>query len=547
MSTTHTPSLTERYRRHRPLAWATVAVAAVGASVLLTTGLAAAAPSSDAARPAASAPNWIQYVDGKLVYGADGNGNRVPDFSYAGYDNGDAAIPTAPTKVTLKPQSSGDDTSRIQAAIKKVAALPLQSDGLRGAVYLTAGTYRVAKALTISASGVVLRGAGDGSGGTELLASGDPHAVISFAGSGSLARSGSEVNVTDTYVPIGATTFHVASTSGLKVGENIVVQRPQTQAWINAIGMNDIKNSDPDGPTEHWDPSSGLEFERTITAISGKQVTIDIPLTNALEKQYTQAVIWPYTFTGRITNVGVENLSADGIGFTKDSSYDTDFYASQFATWSAVDDGWARNVVADRFGSGMGTINDDAKRITLQNTSALQMQQSIPQSVHAQPAAYAIWGQQNLITGCQVSGSDLHAFITQEAVAGPNVITNCTATQLGARRFDAGPHQRWDSGTLYDDITMVKGKGGTQNTELDVYNRYNEGSGQGWAGAANVLWNTTSDLYSVQSPPTSYNWAFGVHGKSETPLVPGYPGQIVSAGRSTQPTSLYAAQLSQRQ
>lgn len=83
-------------------------------------------------------------------------------------------------------------------------------------------------------------------------------------------------------------------------------------------------------------------------------------------------------------------------------------------------------------------------------------------------------------------------------------------------------------------------------TELDVYNRYNAGSGQGWAGAANVLWNTTSDYYSVQSPPTSYNWAFGVHGAVENPLVPGYPGQIVSAGTSMQPASLYAAQLSRR-
>ena len=550
----------ERYRAHRKAVWITAAAAAVGAMVVAATGLATAAPASKAASTASAAPatttstatsaaatTWISYTDGKLVYGTDSKGNRLPDFSYAGYDDGNAAIPTAPVEVTLKPQSSGDDTARIQAAIDKVSALPLASDGLRGAVYLSAGTYRVGGALTISASGVVLRGAGDGSGGTELIASGTPRALVTFAGSGSIKRSGSAVDVTDTYVPIGATSFHVSSTAGLHVGESIVVQRPQTQTWIDTLGMNDITNATAGDPAEHWNPNSGLEFERTIKAISGDEITVDIPLTNALEKQYTQALVWPYTFAGRITNVGVEDFSADGLGFTTAADYDTSgYFEASFSTFSAVDGGWARNIVARRFGSGMGSINANSEQVTWQNTAALEMQQAIPQAIHAQPAAYTISGQQNLVLGCQVSGSNLHAFTTEANTAGPNVFSDCTATQLGGRRFDAGPHQRWDSGTLYDDITMAKGTGGTWDTELDVYNRYNAGSGQGWAGAANVLWNTTSDLYSVQSPPTSYNWAFGVHGAVEKPLVAGYPGQIVSAGTSMQPASLYAAQLSQR-
>lgn len=544
-------TFTERYRAHRRAAWASVAAVAVGAMVVAATGLATAAPQSksqsQSSATTTAATTWIRYTDGKLVYGTDREGNRVPDFSYAGYDNGNAAIPTAPVEDTLKPQSSGDDTARIQAAIDKVSELPLQSDGLRGAVYLSAGTYRVGGPLTIAAAGVVLRGAGDGTGGTELIASGTPRALISFAGSGSIKRSGSTVDVTDSYVPIGATSFHVSSTAGLHVGEDIVVQRPQTQTWIDALGMNDIPNATAGKPAEYWSPNSGLQFERTITAISGDEITIDVPLTNALEKQYTQALVWPYTFAGRITNVGVEDMSADGFGFTGASGYDTEgYFEASFTTYSAVDDGWARNIVAQRFGSGMGSINADSERITWQNTAALRMQQAIPQSVHAQPAAYTISGQQSLVIGCQVSGSNLHAFITQANTAGPNVFSDCTATQLGGRRFDAGPHQRWDSGTLYDDISMLEGTGGTWGTELDVYNRYNAGSGQGWAGAANVLWNTTSTYYAVQSPPTSYNWAFGVHGTVEKPLVPGYAGQVVSADTSMQPTSLYAAQLSQR-
>uniref|UniRef100_UPI001891561A hypothetical protein n=1 Tax=Catenulispora pinisilvae TaxID=2705253 RepID=UPI001891561A len=523
-------------------------------------------PSSDTVQPAAAAAaasesstsasstaensttSWITFADGHLTYGADSQGNRVPDFSYAGYGNGKTPIPTAPVAVTLKAASSGDDTSRIQAAIAKVSALPLNAAGLRGAVLLGPGDFRLGGALTISASGVVLRGSGSGTGGTHLVATGTPRAVVALAGTGQRQAAGAKVAVTDDYVPIGATTFHVAGTAGLKVGQAVVVQRPQEQNWIHAIGMDKIPQR-PGGGTVQWKPNAGLQFERTITALdpATKTVTVDIPLTNALEKQYTHAVVWPYTFPGRIGNVGVEHLSADGIAFTQAPDYATiGYFASSFASFDAVDGGWARDIVADDFGSGMGGVGESAKRITLEDTSALGMEKAIPQDVHAQPVAYTLAGQQSLVLRCQVSGSNLHAWATQAQTAGPNVFSDCTATNVGAKRFDAGPHQRWASGTLYDHLVMREGAGGTSATELSLYDRDNEGSGQGWAGATQVAWNSDTGTYSFQSPPTSYNWSFGALGKAAPPLVPGFPAVMVSAGTPVQPVSLYAEQLAER-
>ncbi|NJO25170.1 MAG: hypothetical protein HC867_04385 [Bacteroidia bacterium] len=52
-------------------------------------------------------------VDGKLVYVADSLGNKIPDFSNAGYKGGGAVIPYIPLKATLWPVP-GDNTPAIQ-------------------------------------------------------------------------------------------------------------------------------------------------------------------------------------------------------------------------------------------------------------------------------------------------------------------------------------------------------------------------------------------------------------------------------------------------
>ena len=69
---------------------------------------------------------WIEFQDGKLVYGNDRFGNRVPDFSSVGYETGLKPIPDVAVKATLDPASSGDDTPRIQAALDELGKQPLE-------------------------------------------------------------------------------------------------------------------------------------------------------------------------------------------------------------------------------------------------------------------------------------------------------------------------------------------------------------------------------------------------------------------------------------
>ncbi len=147
-----------------------------------------------ASRISAQAPNsaWVYpSASGNLLYQLDERGQRIADFSNCGYRGGTEPLPDV---TALIPQArwvyvspgTGDDTALIQAAIDSVEALTPDANGWRGVVFLNAGEYQLATTLTINASGVVLKGAGDSpTTGTRLRAT-DPrqYMLVSVTGSG---------------------------------------------------------------------------------------------------------------------------------------------------------------------------------------------------------------------------------------------------------------------------------------------------------------------------------------------------------------------------
>src|SRR5947209_1488063 len=172
-----------------------------------------------AAMAACAAPStWVFYgPDGKLQYQTWGNGNRIMDFSTAGYMAGGVALPDVPTVKTLSP-SGGDDKTAIQNAINAIAAMPL-ANGFRGALQLSAGTFKVSGQLDVASSGIVVRGAGSGSGGTTIIMNNSSSfTLFNIAGSGSASTSG-KVSITDSYVPSGTNGFNVSDASSFSVGD----------------------------------------------------------------------------------------------------------------------------------------------------------------------------------------------------------------------------------------------------------------------------------------------------------------------------------------
>ena len=135
--------------------------------------------------PAQGTSKWVyQGPNQKLQYATDARGNRIMDFSYAGYGGGGVRLPDVRNARSLEP-TAGDNTLRIQAAIDEVSRLPPDANGVRGAVVLQRGTYEVTGQLKIGASGVVLRGSGPGNDGTVIRVGGPPHRFLDIGGTGS--------------------------------------------------------------------------------------------------------------------------------------------------------------------------------------------------------------------------------------------------------------------------------------------------------------------------------------------------------------------------
>jgi pectin methylesterase-like acyl-CoA thioesterase len=129
-------------------------------------------------------------TNGQLVYTADVKGNVIPDFSGVGYMNSEVPIPTIGVVLTVNPVA-GDNLDNVQKAIDIVAAMPLDANGFRGTILFKAGTYNISNSITISASGIVLRGEGFDGAGTNFIATKTlQHNLINFAGvSGTSAAS----------------------------------------------------------------------------------------------------------------------------------------------------------------------------------------------------------------------------------------------------------------------------------------------------------------------------------------------------------------------
>src|SRR5258706_6033143 len=115
----------------------------------------------------ACAQNYSQWAypgaDGRLIYKERTNtniGDRLGDFPMVGYGGNLRSIPAnIPVVIHVDPVV-GDNTGNIQNAINFASGLSMQPNGFRGVVELGAGKFNVNSQITISASGVVLRGVG---------------------------------------------------------------------------------------------------------------------------------------------------------------------------------------------------------------------------------------------------------------------------------------------------------------------------------------------------------------------------------------------------
>lgn len=443
---------------------------------------------------------------------------------------GGVAIPEVPVVKELSPQGSGkDDTARIQAEIDALSAVKPNGQGIRGALLLKRGLYRVSGTLKVGAFGVVIRGEGQGADGTILLGTGrKPRSLIVLGGKTKLTEiKGSRYKITDAYVPWGAKSFSMETTQGYSVGDAVIVYRPSTAAWIADIHMNEIV---PRPGTVQWIAGAyDLNFERTITAIKGNRITLDASVVNAMEEKYGGGYVYRYQQEGRLTNVGVEYVRLDS-EYQVGKENEDEAHAWTGVSMNQAANSWVRNVTVVHFSNAVN-LGSGAILVTVQDCACLK---PVSKITGGRRYAFDIGGQYCLIQRCY-SDNSRHAEVTSAKVCGPNVFLDCLAENTHA---DTGPHQRWAVGILWDNL-----KGG----EFNAQDRRNMGSGHGWSGAQQVFWNCETHSICVQKPPTAQNYAIGCTKKTNKGPVPDRTaGHYESHGAHVTPRSLYLKQLEDR-
>ena len=283
------------------------------------------------------------------------------------------------------------------------------------------------------------------------------------------------------------------------------------------------------------------------------KIYLDSPVVMAIDDQYGGGLLIPCA-TPRISECGIENMALISV-FDESIKDDQGRWTDEQHAWTGIsvqgaEHCWIRNVSTTYFGYSLFSLRTGSRNITVENCRVY-----MPVSIVTGSRRYAF----NLSTGAELClvrdcscDNDRHGCVTGARVCGPNVFLRCKGTTMWS---DFGPHHRWSTGLLYDNIDT--------DYQLDCQDRDNWGSGHGWAGANLVFWNCRSKTITCQSPWVSaQNWAVGCIGTIDSKKsgkkefknttrtykdgLQRPDGIFYSHGKHVEPASLYEYQLKER-
>lgn len=497
--------------------WAAAAVAAL----VVLVSLSSLASSADFSK---------RYVhvgeDGTLVYEIGPRGDRMPDYSHAGYLGGGVEPPRVPAKVIVSPVE-GDDTGEIQRAIDHVATVPPGPDGFRGAVLLEAGVYEIGGQLRMASSGVVLRGCGtDRDGGSVLVATGrDRRTLIEVRGEDEPAAADApRVAIADGYVPCNATTLTLAAGHGIAKGDHVRIEHPSTREWVAALGMDRFP-SRGGGSWLDWKPGTlDLAWERVVADVEGDVITLDAPLPMGFDASLARATVRRLDWPGRIERVGIERLRLVSAG---DESLPCDEdHAWDGVSLANVRDAWVRDCAFGGFAGSAVNVLESASRVTVERCESRSPRSEIG---GWRRRTFFIGGGQTLVCDCTAEDGR-EDFGVGHLAPGPTAFVRCRASNAHGA---SGPLGSWATGVLYDNVEIDGGPLALTNREIAAH-------GVGWASANGTAWLCTAPLVECRMPPTAANWAVGPRGEY---VGDGFWKQL---DQSVAPKSLYDAQLRER-
>lgn len=442
------------------------------------------------------------------------------DFSVCGYRSSEENIPNVPYALFV-PHQKGDNSARIQRAIDYVSSLPADNNGFRGAVLLDNGTVELTQSLRISTSGVVLQG--KSKEGTVLVKKGTDRGALIYIEGEDNRQIVDTLGVVDAYVPVNQKTIHVSSNSRIGKGSRILIVRPSTKEWIASLKCDVFGGGIG---ALGWKPGEmDLFWDRTVTGVAGNQLTIDAPLTVALDANYGKSSVLLYQWAGRIHSSGIENL-------TLVSDYNQQYPKDEDHCWTGVsvenaENCWIRQVNFKHFAGSAVILQQNTSKITVEDCIS---RAPVSEIGGMRRTTFYTLGQQTLFQRCY-SEYGIHDFAAGFCAAGPNAFVQCESKESFGF---SGSIDSWACGLLFD-IVDIDGH------NLAFKNLGQHKNGAGWNTANSLFWQCTAAEIECYTPAEdAVNRAYGCWAQFSG------DGEWKDANNHIQPRSLFYAQLQKR-
>jgi hypothetical protein len=334
---------------------------------------------------------------------------------------------------------------------------------------------------------VVLRG----NGNVTIAATGKSRRTLIVMGNALDVKTDPPLPVTDETVPAGGRTLTLDNVSGIKPGDRVVITRPSTLEWITALHMRGFPGTYANQRLD-WAPGSrNLIWDRTVTQVDAatRQITLDAPITTALERRYGGGTAARVTANQPVSHEGIENL-------TLESEFDAANARDEEHSWTAValdrvEDAWVRSVVMRHFAGSAVRVGQRARRVTVE---ACRSEQPISEPGGYRRQSFLVEGQQVLVRQC-ASEQGMNDFAVGLLAGGPNVFLDSTAT---AALGPSGSFESGASGVLYEGV-HVEGSG------IRLTNDMTRSEGGGWTAANSVVWNSQAKDIEAKGPDGAEN------------------------------------------
>ncbi len=452
------------------------------------------------------------------------NGDRIPDYSYCGYKMGEVMMPDIlndeSVPVIRFSSREGDRSYEIQAAIDYAAELPLNDKGFRAVIYFENGEYDIYGSLKISASGIVLRGQGNG---TILKACGTTRETLIKIRGQEEKFSDERIQLSCEYLPVNSVEIPLESAENIKVGDRIRITRPSTKEWFQMLGTHRIGAYGGYNFSAWTSGDFDLHFDRYVTEVHTKSIVVDVPIPQSFESLYGGAYVQLSLGDDRINNVAIENMSIV-------SEYDKAYPKDEDHRWMAIvvdnaNDCWFRRIDVKHFVSSAIYLLPNASRITVQECSCTE---PVGEIGGYRRIAFQTLGQMTLFNRCY-SEEGWHDFAVGPTTAGPNAFIQCHA--VNSHSF-SGALGGWSCGTLFDRVTVEGAPIKFSYIDLDL-------QGGGWSSANSLCWQCRAPQIHLSNPPGTYNWGYGSKGQ-------GYGNGSHSRHRIIRPEYFYLSQFKAR-